>query len=310
MSKSYEDIHYVFRPRKQIERKIIIESLQNLSYLDTPIDISDYHYFGFGSIYYADFKIFHKYLNINNMTSIDKQIEDKKRFVYNKPYNFITFESMCCSEFIRKNIDWDEKQLMWYDSEPHLNETIVNNIYYLANNLKVNDIILITINGEKPKNTESFLEKFDDFIPQSKKNEKYVKLNYLDTLREILLSSINDGLTDRGDRLEFLQLFNFKYRDTSKMYTFGGIFCEKDSDLKEKIKDKLNMPTISFDKNIIDLNCPLLTYKEKLELDSYITKEGAIREEENFEEIGLNEEQIKTYTSFYKYYPQFFESLY
>ena len=86
MSSSYESVNYLLRMKKQIERKMIIEAIQRLTSL---IAINDYRYFGFGSIYFADFILFHKYLNIDLMTSIDDKEKDESRFNFNKSLSVI-----------------------------------------------------------------------------------------------------------------------------------------------------------------------------------------------------------------------------
>jgi len=73
--KSYEKVNYQLRFKKQIERKIIIETLHYLHC----IPIEKYHYLGLGSVYFADFILFHKYLHIKKMTSIDDKKDDKNR---------------------------------------------------------------------------------------------------------------------------------------------------------------------------------------------------------------------------------------
>ena len=72
-SPSFEKVNYLLRLKKQIERKIIIEAFQSISPI---IDISEYRYFGLGSIYFADFILFHKYLNIKKMTSTEYNEDD------------------------------------------------------------------------------------------------------------------------------------------------------------------------------------------------------------------------------------------
>ena len=89
MDRSYEKVNYLFRLKKQIERKLIIETLQSI---DPTIGIKRYHYVGLGSIYFADFILFHKYLNIKKMTSIDDKSEDEERFRFNRPFGFIDFK--------------------------------------------------------------------------------------------------------------------------------------------------------------------------------------------------------------------------
>ncbi|MEW5923651.1 MAG: O-methyltransferase, partial [Candidatus Zixiibacteriota bacterium] len=44
--KSFNKVNYLLRPRKQIERKILIEMFRNLD------NISSYQYVGMGSIFY------------------------------------------------------------------------------------------------------------------------------------------------------------------------------------------------------------------------------------------------------------------
>ena len=103
MNKSYEKINYFLRPKKQIERKLIIETFQKISNV---VEISKYHYFGFGSIYFADFILFHKLLNIQKMTSIDDKEDDKDRFLFNKPYGFIDFQISDINDFANVDVPY------------------------------------------------------------------------------------------------------------------------------------------------------------------------------------------------------------
>jgi len=70
-SGSYKQFHYGLRPSKQVERKIMIDVLQGL--WKAGHDISRYAYVAFGSVYYVDFTMFHRYLHIHDMTCIIRQ---------------------------------------------------------------------------------------------------------------------------------------------------------------------------------------------------------------------------------------------
>src|SRR5690349_17029565 len=86
---SYEKFNYLLRPAKQVERKLIIDCMLRLG--RAGYHITDYRYVGFGSPYYADFVIFHKYLGIEDMVCIEgSPIENRMKF--NKPYPFINLE--------------------------------------------------------------------------------------------------------------------------------------------------------------------------------------------------------------------------
>ena len=114
---SFEKINYIFRPKKQIERKILIELFQKLqNTLD--INISEYQYIGLGSIYYYDFILFHKYLNIRDMISLDDE-DYPNRFEFNKPFDFITFKPKSTTNFLSEN-DLNKKSFIWFDYDSSL----------------------------------------------------------------------------------------------------------------------------------------------------------------------------------------------
>jgi hypothetical protein len=83
---SFEKINYLLRPSKQVERKLIIEALPRLSKAD--YFLNEYTYLGLGSVYYADFILFHKYLFIDDMICAEEDAIPK-RMDFNKPYEFI-----------------------------------------------------------------------------------------------------------------------------------------------------------------------------------------------------------------------------
>jgi hypothetical protein len=305
MIKSYEKVNYLLRLKKQIERKLIIETFQHL---DSIIDIKNYHYFGFGSIYFADFIMFHKYLNIHKMTSIDNKPDDEKRFLYNKPFGFINFRLIDCREFLERELDWAHNLFIWLDFDTAIDKSIIDIIEYVSAKSKSLDIFLITTEGEspdKPENCQNFIDTFREYVPADL-IAKAVKEDFPKTLNSIVKTSIRNGLNRQMGNLEFLQIFNLVYEDTKKMYTFGAIFCNNDA--PNKIRSKLTGLTyIKHDNNIAEIDCPLITPREKMCLDACIKKEGM---DDLYTKTGLTKEIVDKYRSYYKYYPQFFESIY
>src|SRR5438128_1108940 len=95
--KSFEKLNYLLRPSKQVERKLLIEALHYLTQAGYPI--YTYTYVGFGSIYYADFMLFHKYLFLNKMMCVEHgKIPNRMRF--NKPFKFIKLKMQPVSQVI------------------------------------------------------------------------------------------------------------------------------------------------------------------------------------------------------------------
>jgi hypothetical protein len=94
---SFKQFDYSLRPSKQVERKAMIEVLLNLS--SAGYAISDYTYLGFGSVYYVDFVMFHKYLFIRKMVCIEWG-DVEKRMKFNKPFKFIKLKLMPLASYI------------------------------------------------------------------------------------------------------------------------------------------------------------------------------------------------------------------
>ena len=68
---SFSRFNYLLRPSKQVERKLFIEALHRLAL--GSFRIHEYTYLGFGSPYYADFILFHKYLHIDSMVCVERE---------------------------------------------------------------------------------------------------------------------------------------------------------------------------------------------------------------------------------------------
>jgi hypothetical protein len=81
-----EMMNYLFRPAKNIERKMLCEALSRLSVI---ADVKHYQYVGFGSVYFADFTLFHKQLGIQKLISIESEEEMETRVRFNQPYSCI-----------------------------------------------------------------------------------------------------------------------------------------------------------------------------------------------------------------------------
>lgn len=68
MSGSFAKIDYQLRPAKTVERKMMAEVFCRLSVF-APLD--QYRYVGLGSVYFADFFIFHAACGFGSMISIE-----------------------------------------------------------------------------------------------------------------------------------------------------------------------------------------------------------------------------------------------
>jgi len=326
--RSFEYVNYMFRPKKQIERKIIIEILQEL---EKEIPLSKYLYIGFGSIYYYDFILFHKILNMNNLLSIDDK-STKKRFEFNRPYDFISFENKISTEFLSE-YDWKKNSVLWLDYDDKLEDIVLSDIKIIAKNCKKKDFLIITVNAycgnigdERDQARENFYSKFGMYISSDYCDKKYYtpkKFPYL--LQEVILKYLMT--VSEYQNISFYKLFSFRYRDGSPMFTIGGIY----DDDKKLCNREWDSKFISTDEEVKDINVPILTYCEKFHIDSHIEKlkrkikkiesknkesDHSLIEEEMTEMINKTLPfelgsicDLKNYIEFYRYYPQYYEGI-
>lgn len=149
--RSYENIDYRIRTRKFIERRMILDSCQKLFHFD---NLNNYKYVGFGSLFFVDFKMFHKYLGIKDMVSIEDEnnIVMQKRFKFNRPYSFIKMNFNISTNALR-TIDFDKRSIVWLDYDNGLSTYMFEDIEILIDKMKSGSIFLVTlntsINGDK-----------------------------------------------------------------------------------------------------------------------------------------------------------------
>ena len=327
---SFENINYMFRPKKQIERKIFIELLQKIQHaLNT--NISEYQYIGLGSIYYYDFILFHKYLKVRDMISLDDK-DYPNRFEFNKPFDFITFKNMSTTDFLL-NDDLDKKSFIWFDYDSSLvrckrkkgkflflrAKTIFEDIQIITKKSKALDLFILTINikiqeafFDSPTFKQGFMEEYAEYLSdQYKQTDNITFDKYPLIIQNIIINIFRNN--EKFHSVKFEKLFSFVYQDGAPMYTIGGIFSKNNhsSDLLTE-KDYF----FETDENkIIDIDVPLLTYCEKMKLDKnivYIKNNlNSLDGKKIIEMLGFEMEpsELKNYLDYYRYYPQYYEGI-
>lgn len=331
--RSFETVNYLLRPKKQIERKIIIEILQELN---SVIDVGKYLYIGFGSIYYYDFILFHKFLKMNKLVSIDDK-STKKRFEFNRPYDFILFENKISTDYLRE-FNWKQKAILWLDYDKRLNDVVLADLGIIAKNCESRDILIITVNAFCTKDRklrsifrDKFFSDFGKYIsPEYARKKYYTPKFFAVLLQNVILNYLKTSCEYRN--IKFYKLFSFKYKDTLPMFTIGGIFDKTD----ELSKKDWNNDFISTNQTIIDIDVPMLTYCEKIWIDSHIEEikeeirkiEDKIKKDTNISKERKKEEKmtsminnkvlpfelpsfyvLKKYLDYYRYYPQYYEGI-
>lgn len=321
---SFEKIDYSLRPAKSIERKILIQFFKKLCAFGC---IEDYHYIGFGSIYYSDFILMHKLLNVKKLSSIE-YARNEKRAKFNLPFSCIDLHPGLANTKLSTLLHKDEKNITWLDYDIPLNSDVLSDIQTYIANTSTGSMLLITVNANAddiPCNTEDeFLyrkELLEERIGSAKMPyiKKPIELNHKNLhkcYRQIISNEIEETLTNRNinvdEDFQFIssQIINFTYSDNSKMMTIGYVFYQKKD---QEIFDKCNFQGLrKFYKDTEEayhINLPKMTTHEKKSVDSLLPVENI--KSFSFEAIDDRKftKALRQYAEIYQYFPNYSEAL-
>jgi hypothetical protein len=318
---SFKQFNYGLRPSKQVERKIMIEVLLRLT--SAGYRISDYTYLGFGSVYYIDFVMFHKYLFICDMVCVEwGRVEKRMRF--NKPFKFIKLKLGPLLSHIPK-IRRNKEYLVWLDYDRALDPEMLQDIDGCLTRLGSRSIFISTVDARPKLPADEFDFDLDEM--NSEDREKFTARTYREwfgayTTRpitrnavsgsevapifaEVLVERIRQTLSRRGDGLRLIQIFNYVYKDGAPMLTLGGIVGSEEDETALRRDGILGHDFIRTGGESLKISLPLLTIREKQWLDSRLDKK-LTADKLTFE---LEEELLQSYRLFSKEYPTFLEAL-
>lgn len=307
---SSDKINYLVRPAKQVERKLIIEALQCLG---KKYDIANYTYVGMGSRYFVDFQMVHKLLGISDMISFEKEEDKIKRFEFNQPYEFINLQPGLSAEIL-PTLDWSKNFIIWLDYDQEISPYMIDDIEIVCDNARPGTILLLTIDAEPKRFDEGFPEDEIDRMetrlknlkesvyphyPPSIKKTDLSRKRFPAILMQIVRERIRDCLAIKD--LNFFQLFNFVYEDSSQMYTFGCIFEKRIN--KIQATGIYDLGYIFKDDHFVKIKLPILTPREKMHFDRLIPGIA-----DKLTEFEMASDKLRTYEKYYRYYPQYFEA--
>ena|ERR1700687_3396092 len=308
--KSFEKFNYLLRPSKQVERKLLIETLHHLA--AEGYSVYKYTYLGLGSIYYADFMLFHKYLYIKNMTCVERD-DIPNRMEFNKPFKFIKLEMKSVSDVI-PNLGARTKYFVWLDYDKPLDSTKLTDLDGLSQVLARSSVLLITVDAETDHLKEAedgpaedtdearlvFLrDKFGHLLVEEIKASDLSQNDFPRLLSKIIRSQLDKSLS--SGPLKFHQLFNFVYADGAQMITVGGVIDEEEA--AEKL-DRIDLEYISKNEELVRISVPPLTMREKQWIDSNLDKGLSAKKK-----LNIDDALLENYIRFYKYYPTYYETL-
>ncbi len=310
-TQSYLKVPYDLRPAKQVERRMIIDALQVLSIVG--FDIPKYQYTGLGSVYFVDFILFHKFLGIQKLWSVEIDRKIEKRVQFNKPFSCIDIKIDSIGNVIPQ-LSRKRKHILWLDYDSVIRSEHLQDVWLAAVQLPPGSILLVTVDVERPLGSDDPEEWRQYFQAEASEysatfDKKAFAGSNLPTLnRDLLASAIQSGLSAR--ELQFYSLFSFLYADGHEMLTLGGmiggpeerVLIER-SGLTERtgpvyIRSNLKQKPYR-------ILVPRLTRKERLYLDRAMPCPAGWKSKD----FELPPEFVSVYTEIYRFLPTYAELL-
>lgn len=250
---SYRKINYSLRLAKNIERKLMAEVLGCLARFEP---LGNYQYVGFGAIFFADFRLFHRLLGMNRMVSIEGNEEDEARVNFNRPYDCIDVR-MGMSFDVLPHLDWNHRSIVWLDYDHEIANHVLLDVALVCSRIQSGSVLAVTLDGEskrlrEPKTVpeenrvdwpKKRIQQLERLVGQHRvspelKVQRLQGPRLMETYRELLTNEIEEtfrtmnlGVSEEKE-WHVRQIFNFHYADGAQMMTVGWILfqsCDADS---------------------------------------------------------------------------------
>jgi hypothetical protein len=285
---------------------MLIDALQTLS--AAGFDISEYQYTGMGSIYFVDFVLFHKYLGIKRMWTVEHDLTITKRIRFNRPFSFVKIFMAGAGDVVAK-LSLSRRHLLWLDYDDYVSGALAEDVYLAISRLRTGSIILVTVDVEPPveKTTPAlvkqyFMEEVERYLPPKPK----FAASRLPMLNLAILEAICSSAVAVRDGVSFQPLFSFLYRDGHQMLTVGGMLTsevERGLLKRQVLKEKNPYMRFSWRESPCSIVVPRLTRKERMFLEGSMPGTGGWTPG-NFE---IEAEDVQAFRDIYRFFPVYAE---
>ena len=323
---SFRNINYAIRPAKAVERKMMVEGFRRLE-LAWPL--STYRYVGMGSVYFADFQLFHQALGINDMISIEREEQYKPRFEFNKPFGCVHIEYGESSKILDA-LTWDKKSLVWLDYDGKLEASVISDLQSMVHKVISGSIVVVSVNVEPDRPPQEMkMDDFDEwrlaefetrvgekFLPPGLHGSQLRGKAFGNVCWRILNTAVAEQLVKRNGRPDIRpdtmfskQIFHFRYSDGAPMLTVGWLFYRQEDEAL-MARCAMNGSFFRDADSPLQIEAPKLTPKEIRHLNSCLPDGLPVEKEkivDLFKTTGITESDINKFAALYRYYPQYGE---
>jgi len=318
MKDSFRRIDYSIRPAKYAERRMLCDIFRKLAAFEP---VEHYRYVGFGSVWFADFMLFHRALGIRHMLSIEQAVGSRERFEANKPFNLhIDFRT---STLALPEIGYERRQFIWLDYDDPLSPDMLRDVAIIAKRARSGTVLVVSVQCHRAPEIaeadreralddsaataeERFRTKFGDRVDPRIGREDLSGWSFGKLSRGIIISEIETALetrrlADPADEVAMTKICDFEYEDGAKMTTLTVAFCSPGE------QDQLNacgFDDLEFVENpdeAVYIPTPKLTPREFRQLESQLPLAAGAHLA-----IGhIPPGEANGFTRLYRYFPNF-----
>jgi hypothetical protein len=237
MAGTYREIDYRLRLAKHVERLMLTDAFRRLKFAT----VESYQYVGLGSVYFTDFALFHRALNLSAMTCIEKETSDKIRFNDNLPFSKITMEWGLSTDRL-PYINLSLRTIAWLDYDSRLSTTVLDDVRHFVSNAPSGSVLVVTVqcqpeafNAAEPRKKVTTLanqigvERVDPNLDDT----AMLGWGCAELFRKIIVNEIAatleklNGVRAPSQKMQFEQIVYFQYQDGARMLTVGGILFDR-----------------------------------------------------------------------------------
>jgi putative O-methyltransferase len=307
---SFDVVNYSLRPNKLIQRSIVFEGVRLLR---EHLDMKGMYYVGLGSIWFTDFQMAHRLLNIRNMISIESSEIGYRRARFNQPYKTVRVHRGLTSEVLPKLFAQSRRirhpWLIWLDYDKPLDEAKKDDIRYVIENAPPNSVFLTTFPStgsgygrpsHRPERLRSLLGSVvPDDLPKDSCSDDHMPEILLEYVGRYM-TAVAAGAARPGG---FITAFRIAYRDGKPMVTVGGVLPSKGAvpAARAAILSRAWPAIVKEPIAIVPL-----TLKEAVAMQAELPRAGRLTRK-TLRRLGfdLEEDNLPTFEKYYRYYPLF-----
>lgn len=274
--------------------------------------MESYRYTGMGSIHFIDHILFHKFLGIDKLVSVERDEEIERRVHFNRPFDNVELKIMEVGDFIPE-LSSEEKHIVWLDYDYRLSEDMMDDVRACSRHLSVGSFVLVTVDAEPPRASAGSSDNFSYYRKiaeqfwrlewtQSDFANELLHLRALDLLGSVFL----EGVAGRPG-VQALPCISFVYADGHQMVTLGvQIGADQEAADLERVRNEgAEYLVTGFGENPFYIDVPVLTRRERLTLEAAMPsndfKKGLT--------TGVSEEEFEKFSRVYRFLPSYAELL-